>query len=104
MTNDRKIFVAVLAAAAAETLFWIYTFYYIDARTNLRGDGMEWMAEVPMTIVFLFGVLPALIIGAAGWWFPLCAKIAALFALGTLIADVVIWTQIMGEFAHKTVH
>ena len=65
MTNDRKIFVAVLAAAAAETLFWIYTFYYIDVRTNLRGDGMEWLAEVPMTMIFLFGVVPALVIGVA---------------------------------------
>jgi hypothetical protein len=104
MTDDRKIFVAVLAVAVAETLFWIYTFYYIDARTNPRGDGMEWLAEVPMSMIFLFGVVPALAIGSAGHWFPIASKIAALFALGALIADVVIWMQIMGEFAHKIVH
>jgi hypothetical protein len=103
MTN-KQWFAAVLAGALAETGFWLYTFYYIDHRTNLQGDGLEWIAEVPMTMIVLFGVVPALLIVIAGWWFPIASKIAALFVAGALIADVIIWSQIVQEFAHKPVH
>ncbi len=100
----KRVSLAVLAVAAAETLFWLYTFYYIDHRTNPMGDGLEWMAEVPMTMIFLFGALPALILGGLGWWFRWLGIAGALFAAGAAIADAVIWTEILGEFAHKTVH
>ena len=94
----------MLAAVAAEMLFWTYTFYYIDSHANPRGDGLEWMAEVPMTLIVLCGVLPALILGIVGWWFRWVTIVAALFAAGAAIADVAIWTEILGEFAHKTAH
>jgi hypothetical protein len=68
------------------------------------GDGLEWMAEVPMTIVFVTLVLPALILGILGCWFALATKLAAGFAAAALIANAVLWTQILGEFAHKTAH
>ena len=103
MTNKR-IWRAVLGVAGAETLFWLYTFYSIGAHANPRGGGYEWLAAVPMTMIFLFGVLPALVLVVIGWWFPIASKIAALFAAGALIADAIIWTQILGEFAHKTAH
>jgi hypothetical protein len=103
MTNKR-LGQAVLAVAAAETLFWIYTFYFIDRHANPLGDGLEWMAEVPMTLIVLIGVLPAVILGLVGFRFRWAAIAAALFAAGAAIADVVIWTEILGEFAHKTLH
>jgi glucan phosphoethanolaminetransferase (alkaline phosphatase superfamily) len=101
--TDKRFCQIVLAVAAAETLFWLYTFYYIDHRTNPMGDGLEWMAEVPMTMIFLFGTLPALILGLVGFRFRWAAIAAALFAAGAAITDAVIWMQILGEFAHKTV-
>jgi hypothetical protein len=101
--TDKKLCQLVLAVAAAETLFWFYTFYYIDHRTNPMGDGLEWMAEVPMTMIVLCGVLPALLLGVAGFWFRWATFAAALFAAGALIADIVIWSEIAAEFAHKTV-
>ena len=100
----QRLSLAVLALAAAETLFWLYTFYYIDHRTNPMGDGLEWMAEVPMTIIVLAGVMPAAVLAIAGLWFRFAGMAAAAFACAALIADVVIWTEILGEFAHKTVH
>ncbi len=103
MTNKR-LSLAVLALAAAEVMFWIYTFSYIDQRTNPLGDGMEWLAEVPLTIIALAGVLPAVLLAIAGFWFRWAGLAGALFAAGALIADVVIWSQILGEFAHKAVH
>jgi hypothetical protein len=103
MTNKR-LCLAVFVLAAAETLFWLYTFYFIGRHANPRGDGMEWLAEVPMTLIFLCGVVPALILGIAGRRFRWAAIAAALFVAGAAIADVVIWTEILGEFAHKTAH
>jgi hypothetical protein len=50
---------------------------------------------------FLALVLPALILGVVGWWFTLAAQIGAALAA---LADVIVWAQILGEFAHKTAH
>ena len=86
MTNKRLSLV-VLALAAAETLFWLYTFYYIGRHANPRGDGMEWLAEVPMTLIFLCGVVPALILGIVGLVVQAGAIAAALFAAGAAVAD-----------------
>jgi hypothetical protein len=102
--TKKRLSLAVLALAAAETLFWLYTFYYINHRTNPLGDGLEWMAEVPLTIIVLAGVVPAALLAIAGFWFRIAAMAAAAFACAALIADVVIWIELLGEFAHKTVH
>lgn len=103
MTN-RPFSLAVLALAGAELLFWIYTFYYIDRHANPMGDGMEWLAEVPMTMIVLFGVAPAVLLAIGGFWFRWAGVVGALVAGGALMADVVVWSQILGEFAHKTAH
>jgi hypothetical protein len=102
--SSRHIALAVLALAAAETLFWAYTFYDIDRRTNPLGDGLEWIAEVPLTIIVLAGVAPAAVLGFAGLWWRWAGIAGALFAAGALVADAIIWPQILTEFAHKTVH
>ena len=102
--SNKRLSLAVLALAAAETLFWLYTFYCIEHRANPLGDGMEWLAEVPMTVIALAGVLPAALLALAGFRFRWAGIAAALFAGGALVADVAIWSQILGEFAHKTVH
>jgi hypothetical protein len=104
MITNARLRNATLCLASAETLFWFYTFYYIDHRTNLMGDGMEWLAEVPMATIFLTLAVPALILGVVGSWYALATKLAAGFAAVALAANAVVWTQIMGEFAHKTVH
>jgi hypothetical protein len=62
------------------------------------------MAEVPLTIIVLAGVMPAALLAVAGFWFRLAGMAATAFAVVALIADVVIWIELLGEFAHKTVH
>jgi hypothetical protein len=96
----RRLCLAVLGLAAAETLFWLYTFYYIDRHANPRGDGLEIMAAVPTTLILLTGVLPALIFGLLGLRFQLAAAAAVICVGGAAFADAVIWTQILQEFAH----
>ncbi len=97
----RRLPAIVVAAAAAETLFWLYTFSYIGARANPKGDGMEWLAAVPMTLIFVVLVLPAFAAAALGWRFALAGKIALGFAVVAAIADAVVWTQIVGELAGR---
>jgi hypothetical protein len=102
--TKKRLSLAVLALAAAETLFWLYTFYYINHRTNPLGDGMEWLAEVPLIIIVLAGVVPAAVLAVAGFWFRFAGMAAAAFACAALIADVVIWIELLDEFAHKAAH
>ncbi len=102
MMSNARLSLAVLAAATAETLFWLYTFTYIASHANPRGDGMEWLAAVPMTIIFLAGTVPALILGVVGRWFAWATIAAAVFAVIAAAADVIVWTEILGEFAHRT--
>jgi hypothetical protein len=102
--SNGRLSVAVLALAAAEALFWLYTFYDIGRRANPLGDGMEWLAEVPLTIIVLAGVAPAALLAIAGFWIRWAGIAGALFALGALVADAVIWNQILRGFVHKAVH
>lgn len=99
--TDKRLSLAVLALAGAETLFWLYTFYDIGRRANPLGDGMEWMAEVPLTIIVVTGVLPAAVLAIAGFWFRFAGVAAAAFAGVALVADVVIWIELLGEFARS---
>jgi hypothetical protein len=55
-------------------------------------------------IIFVLLVLPALALCGFGGRYALASKLAAGFAVVGLIANTVVWTQIMGEFAHKAVH
>jgi hypothetical protein len=103
MTNPRLRLIT-LAVAGIETLFWLYTFYYIDRHANPLGDGMEWLGEVPLTTIVVTLVVPALILAVIGHWYALATKLAALLAAAALVADVVVWTQLLGEFAHRTAH
>jgi hypothetical protein len=103
VTNAR-LRLTTFGLAAAQTIFWFYTFTYIGRRTNPMGDGMEWLAAVPMGAIFLGLVLPALLLCGFGGRFPMATKFAAGFAVVALIANAVVWTQILGEFSHKAVH
>jgi hypothetical protein len=100
--SNARLRLITFATAGIGTLFWLYTFYYIGRHANPRGDGMEWLGEVPLTAIVVMLVVPALILAVIGQWYPLATKFAALLAVCALIADVVVWTQLLGEFAHRT--
>ena len=38
----------ILAVAGAQTAYWLYTFRLIAVNANLMGDGMEFVAIVPL--------------------------------------------------------
>ncbi|WP_424632038.1 hypothetical protein [Bradyrhizobium sp. SYSU BS000235] len=83
-----------LTSGIAGTLFWIYTFYWISKLPPGDGTGFQWIAEVPLTAVFVFLTFPALSITARTGWF------AAILGVLNLGAFAVLWLQLTAEFAH----
>jgi hypothetical protein len=45
---------------ASELCFWLYTIYFIRQHADLNGSGLEVLAMIPMAVIALFIVLPAL--------------------------------------------
>ena len=88
---------AAMGMAAAEIVFWLYAFSYISRHANPLGDGLEWAAMVPLTIVALCLAFPALVLSP----FRRAAWISAGLAVTAALADIIIWTTILGEFAGK---
>src|SRR5436305_14801004 len=88
---------AAMGMAAAEIVFWLYAFSYISRHANPLGDGLEWAAMAPLTIVTLCLAFPALVLSQ----FARAAWIAAGLALAAALADAVIWMQLLGEFGAK---
>jgi hypothetical protein len=84
----------VLVAGCTLTAFWIYTFYAIGEQANPKGDGMEWMAAFPMTLIFMLLTLPALIIGLFGR----ALIFGALVAAASAFVNVWVWREILAEF------
>src|SRR5262245_27028105 len=95
----KRLRLGALALAVLLTLLWIYSFYCIAARANPKGDGMEFLAVVPLTILFLGFTLPALVLSAIGR-----ASGAALgLAIAGLITNAWIWSQIVAELGGNAV-
>jgi lysylphosphatidylglycerol synthetase-like protein (DUF2156 family) len=88
---------AAMGMAAAEIVFWLYAFSYISRHANPLGDGLEWAAMGPLTIVALCVAFPALVLSP----FRRAAWISAGLAVTAALADIVIWTPILGEFAGR---
>ena len=80
---------AALAVSIAGTLFWLYTFYGIAQVPAGDGSGFQWIAVVPLGLVFFVFTFPflwaALVIGCAG-----------------LIAFALLWNELLGEFYHTS--
>ena len=89
----RAIRIGVPALGAAETLFWAYTVHFVFSRANPTGDGMEILALFPMTLILLLGSLPGLVLGL----FRSTVSAGLLFVVASLLANVVVWPQLLGE-------
>ena len=104
MAWTRNYYAATIAVIVAESLLWLYSFRYIRAHSNPLGDGMEWLAAVPLTVVLVALVVPAAISALLGWWFAWAAKLAAGLAVLAAVVDVVLWIEIIGELGGKPAH
>jgi hypothetical protein len=84
------------ASGVTGTLFWIYTFYWISKVPPGDGTGFQWLAEVPLTAIFVFLTFPAVALAIS----RSTAWLGAILGILNLIAFAVIWSQLMAEFTH----
>jgi hypothetical protein len=54
-----RLRVVIDLATAAQLLLWVCLIAYIAWHTKPRGDGMEWVAVAPATLILALGVGPA---------------------------------------------
>lgn len=89
---------AALAVSIAGMLFWLYTFYGIAQVPAGDGSGFQWIAVVPLGLVFFVFTFPALICACSGrfLWAALVLGCAG------LIAFAILWNELLGEFYHAT--
>jgi len=87
---------SALTVAGAGTLFWVYTFYGIARVPSGDGSGFQWLAVIPLGVVFLALTLPALVLAASG---RLLWPSLVLGCLG-LLAFALLWNQLLNEFYH----
>ena len=85
-----------LAVASAGTLFWLYTFCGIAQVPVGDGSGFQWIAVIPLGLIFLMLTLPALILALIDrlLWFSLILGCVGLVAFAYL------WNELLGEFYH----
>ena len=85
-----------LLISGAGTIFWLYTFYGIAQVPSGDGSGMQWIAIMPLGLVFLVLTLPALIFALFG--------VLLRFAIGLgivgLVAFAYLWNELLKEFYH----
>jgi xanthine/uracil permease len=87
--------VAILVAGAG-TLFWLYTFYAIAQVPVGDGSGFQWVAVMPLGLIFVVLAMPALVLALKnqGLWLSL-----ALGCVG-LITFALLWNELLSEFYH----
>lgn len=83
-----------LAAAGAGTLFWLYTFHAIAQVPVGDGTGFQWLAVMPLGMVFLVFTLPSLILALSGRMFEVALPLGCV----GLVAFALLWAELLREF------
>ena len=89
---------AALAVSIAGTLFWLYTFYGIAQVPAGDGSGCQWIAVVPLGLVFFALTFPALVCA----WNGQFLWAALVIGCAGLIAFALLWNELLGEFYHTS--
>jgi hypothetical protein len=85
-----------LVVASAGTLFWLYTFYGIAQVPAGDNSGFQWIAVIPLGLIFLVLTLPALILALIDrFLWP-----SLILGFVGLVAFAYVWSELLGEFYH----
>jgi hypothetical protein len=90
---DRLLRNYSLILGGAQGVYWLYTFRPIYVNTNWMGDGMEWVAFMPLGFIFICLVGPALVMSSDGRWL----KLAALLATVAPVLNALLFFEIVSE-------
>ena len=96
LSRPHRLRAVALTVTSAGTLFWLYTFYGIAQVPIGDGSGFQWIAVIPLGLIFLVFTLPALILALIDrlLWFSLILGCVGLIAFAYL------WKELLGEFYH----
>ncbi len=96
----RNLRIAVLAAAAIGSVFWLAVCVRVLMIPPPRRDGFEMLGAILATAYFLALVLPTLALGILGRWLPLGAVLGATAV--AIASDAVVpwipWSAFAGGF------
>jgi hypothetical protein len=95
--NPNRVRKFALIVAGAGTSFWFYTFYAISRVPIGDGSGMQWLAVLPLGLVFVGFFLPTWFLVAIGR----LPRLAAILGFSGLIAFGFVWMQLLAEFPKK---
>lgn len=95
-SRARKLRLIALLVAAAGTLFWLYTFYGIAQVPRGDGSGFQWLAVMPLGMIFFALTFPALILALLGR----ALRLAIALGVVGLLAFLWMWSQVLQEFYH----
>jgi hypothetical protein len=84
--------IVVLVLAAANTVFWLYTFRFLLARSNPMGDGFDMLPTVPFTLIFFCLTLSAAIKGIRGRDLGLALGLV----LGATVLNGIVFLSVVG--------
>jgi hypothetical protein len=94
--SNSSLRAGALAVSIAGTLFWLYTFYGIAQVPAGDGSGFQWIAVVPLGLVFLVFTFPALVCAWSGRFLWAALVIGCV----GLLAFALLWNELLGEFYH----
>ena len=94
--KSNRLRTSALLIAGVGTLFWLYTFYGIAQVPSGDGSGMQWIAIMPLGLIFVVLTLPALIFA----WANFLLRFAIVLGITGLIAFALLWNELLKEFYH----
>jgi hypothetical protein len=80
-----------------QLLIYVFLYVYIGWHFNPKGDGMEWVAVMPATILLFLGAVPAFVLCRAD---RLPGLAAALAIIGVAM-NVAFFLEVAREFAES---
>lgn len=94
--NPRRLRIAALVIGGAGTLFWLYTFYGISRVPAGDGTGFQWLAVMPLGMIFFALTFPALLLALLGR----APRLALVLGCAGLLAFAYLWSELLQEFYH----
>ena len=85
---------AIDVGIAAQVLLYLYLYVLIFRHSNPKGDGMEWVAVMPASIILALGVAPPLVLRKERRWLWL----GLLLAIAGLMLAIAFLFEVAHEF------
>jgi hypothetical protein len=80
----------IYVAVAVQAMLWIAAIGYIGWHTNAKGDGMEWVAVVPVSVILALGVAPPLALrrNSSLLWVGALLAIAGVLLMAGIVFEI----------------